>query len=97
MKNLIIEAIENKKTLEFNYQGFYRIVEPHTLGVFNNGNILLIAYQTDGESKSRKAPFWSTFLINEIEDLLILEDTFLEPREGYKKGDARFMEIYCEL
>lgn len=97
MKSLINEAIKNRKLLEFNYQGFYRVVEPHTFGIFTNGNELLIAYQVDGESKSRKPPFWSNFLIEEIEDLSILNDSFLEPRDGYKKGDKRFRYIFSEL
>ena len=71
MKTLINEAIKNRKLLEFNYQGYYRVVEPHTFGIYNNGNELLIAYQIDGESKSRKPPFWRNFMVDEIEDLLL--------------------------
>ena len=97
MKTLINEAIKNRNLLEFNYQGFYRVVEPHTFGIYNNGNEILIAYQIDGESKSRKTPFWSNFLIDEIEDLLVSEDSFIEPRYGYKKGDKRFRLIFSEL
>lgn len=97
MKNIIIKAIENKKLLEFNYQGFYRVVEPHTFGEFNNGNELLIAFQVDGESSSRKPPFWSSFKIIEIEDICIMERSFLKPREGYKRGDKRFKVIISEL
>lgn len=97
MEKLIKEAIENRKILEFKYQGFNRVVEPHTFGVFSNGNVLLIAFQIDGGSKSRKPPFWSNFLIDEIEDLSIMDKSFLKPRDGYKRGDNRFREIYSEL
>ncbi len=97
MKKLITEAIQKKKLLEFNYQGFYRVVEPHTHGVFSNGNELLVAFQIDGESKSRKPPFWSSFQTSEIENLFIIDEAFLEPRYGYKRGDSRFREIYSEL
>ncbi len=97
MKNLITKAIENKKLLEFKYQGFYRVVEPHTFGVFSNGNELLIAFQIDGESKSRRPPFWSNFQVTEIEDLFIMDDSFLEQRDGYKRGDKRFKAIFSQL
>jgi len=97
MKKLIAEAIEKMKLLEFNYQGFYRVVEPHTFGMFNNGNELLIAYQIDGGSKSRKPPFWSSFQLTEIEDLSISQESFSEPIDGYKKGDKRFKVIYAEI
>jgi len=97
MKNLIIKAIENMKLLEFNYQGFYRVVEPHTFGTFSNGNELLIAFQIDGGSSSRKPPFWSNFKLVEIEDLSLMEKSFLKPREGYTRGDKRFKIIFSEL
>ena len=97
MKTLINKAIRQRNLLELNYQGLYRVVEPHTFGVYNNGNELLVAYQIDGESTSRRPPFWSNFQIDEIEDVSILENSFLGPREGYKKGDKRFKFIYSEL
>jgi hypothetical protein len=97
MKKIISEAIEKRKLLEFNYQGFYRVVEPHTYGIFSNGNELLIAFQVDGGSKSRKPPFWSNFQLSEIEDLSIMEESFIEPREGYKRGDKRFKAIFSQL
>jgi hypothetical protein len=97
MKTIISEAIEKRKLLEFNYQGYYRVVEPHTFGVFGNGNELLIAYQVDGESSSRKVPFWSNFQVREINDISIMEDTFFEPREGYKRNDERFKLIYSQI
>ena len=36
-------------------------------------------------------------MVDEIEDLLISEASFLEPRDGYKKGDKRFKLIFAEL
>lgn len=97
MEKLIIDAIKSMKLLEFNYQGFHRIVEPHTYGVFSNGNELLVAYQISGKSSSRRVPFWSSFLIDDMEDISILDEKFREPRNDYKKGDKRFHQIYCEL
>ncbi len=66
MKTIITKAIKNRNILEFNYQGLYRVVEPHTFGVYRNGNELLVAYQIDGESKSRKSPFWSNFKLKRL-------------------------------
>lgn len=37
MNEIIIEAIENRKLLEFSYKNHYRIVEPHTYGVSSKG------------------------------------------------------------
>jgi len=83
--------------LEFEYKGHRRIVEPHTYGVTLKGNELLRAYQTDGTSDSGKVPDWRLFSVNKIEKLLIRDDSFSEPRFGYKPGDSAMDKIYCEI
>ena len=62
MRNIIINAIKNRQLLEFSYNGNLRIVEPHTFGVFSNGNEILVTYQVDGTSDSGKVPDWSPFI-----------------------------------
>lgn len=97
MISQICSAIQNKKLLEFIYDGYFRRVEPHTLGVSKRGNDLLSAYQVSGESKEGKVPDWKQFNLEKIQDLIVLNETFVNPRDGYTKGDSRMIEIYCEL
>ena len=97
MKNLIINAIQNRRLLEFTYKGHLRIVEPHTFGVFGNGNEILVSYQIDGTSDSGGVPDWRPFTFSKIQDLKILNETFSGTRNGYKKGDKRFQMIYKDL
>lgn len=97
MNTMICNAIRSKNLLEFNYDGHYRKVEPHTLGVSKRGNDLLAAYQVEGGSKEGRVPDWKQFNLEKIEGLTVLDETFISPRSGYVRGDSRMTRIYCEL
>lgn len=97
MNNIIIEAIENRKLLEFFYKDHYRVVEPHTFGVSSKGNENLSAFQIDGTSERNNVPDWGLFTIDKIVDLKIMNETFEGTRPEYTKGDSRMIEIYKEL
>jgi hypothetical protein len=97
MNAIIINAIENRNLLKFFYKNHLRIVEPHAYGKTIKGNELLRAYQIEGTSDSGKVPDWRLFSVNKIERITVLDDTFLNPRVGYKSGDSALDDIYCEL
>ena len=96
MNQEIIEAIENKNLVEFRYDGELRIVEPHCYGLSTKGNEVLRAYQVDGYSSYGNMG-WKMYDLGKANNINILEDTFDEPRNGYKKGDKDMDEIYVEL
>ncbi len=50
MNQTIINAIQERLLLTFNYKGKTRVVEPHTYGVQHNGNESLSAWQLSGGS-----------------------------------------------
>jgi predicted DNA-binding transcriptional regulator YafY len=95
--NKIIQAIENRKLMEFNYDGNFRIVEPHTVGVSKTGKEMLSAFQTGGDSNRGNVPCWGQFSVSKIEKLQVLDDSFSGTRSGYTRGDSRMNEIYAEL
>lgn len=97
MKQTIIEAIDSRNLLEFNYDGHYRLVEPHTFGVSTKGNDTLSAYQIGGTSDKGNVPDWKLFTISKITDLKKSDVTFTGTRKGYTKGDSRMSKIYAEL
>ncbi len=97
MNDVIIEAIENRKLLEFNHMGHHRIVEPHTFGISSKGNDNLSAFQIDGTSERNNVPDWGLFTIDKIVDLKILNKKFEGTRPKYTRGDSRMVEIYLEL
>jgi predicted DNA-binding transcriptional regulator YafY len=97
MRNAIIDAVENRKLLEFEYDGLHRVVEPHTVGISKTGKESLSAFQTSGESARGSVPCWGQFSLSKIENLNVLDDNFIGTQPGYSKGDSRMSRIYAEL
>ncbi|NCP53467.1 MAG: hypothetical protein GW839_13880 [Flavobacteriales bacterium] len=97
MNDIIIEAIENRKLLEFYYKNHHRIVEPHTFGISLKGNENLSAFQIFGTSERNNVPDWGLFTIDKIVNIKILNESFVGTRPKYTKGDSRMVEIYKEL
>jgi predicted DNA-binding transcriptional regulator YafY len=93
----IISAIEKRKIIEFDYEGHFRVVEPHTVGISKTGKYMLSAFQIDGESNKIQIPDWGQFSISKINHLNIQSDEFTGTRPGYTKGDSRMDGIFSEL
>ena len=96
MNNLIIEAIKNRNEIKFYYESKLRIVEPHCYGITTAGNEGLRAFQTDGYSSSGKMG-WKMYDLGKAENLEIMAETFISPRQGYTKGDRGMDKIFAEL
>ena len=75
MEHIIIEAIRDKKFIEFYYHGLPRIAEPHVYGI-TNGVRQLLGYQTGGHSSKGGLPDWRRFDLNQISRLSILLQPF---------------------
>lgn len=97
MKNEICQAINNKRLLGFYYDSLYRKVEPYTYGINTANNEALCAYQIDGQSKKRQIPSWGFFLLDKIENLNLLNDTFNYTQVDYRRGDKRMHQIFAEI
>lgn len=93
----ITTAIQNKHLLSFFYDGYQRIVEPHTYGIDTKGHKALRAYQVSGGSESGQRTGWKLFHVNDIRSLSVLTEQFSCPRPKYKRGDTAFSTIYAEL
>ena len=97
MNEQIINAIENRKTMEFEYEGMIRIVEPHCYGLTKKCNEALRAYQIDGFSSSGKMG-WKLFSLSKVSSIKILENNFnVREKDGYKNGDKGMSSIYKEV
>jgi len=90
-------AIQSRELLSFSYDGFSRIVEPHTYGVDTKGNSALRAYQVRGGSESGEYVGWKIFLIGNIRQLSATQQHFPGPRPQYKRSDSAFNSIYAQL
>lgn len=96
MNSVIINAIRNKNLLEFYYDGGSRIIEPHCYGITTKGNEGLRAFQVSGYSSSGELG-WKMFDMSKAQSIRALDQSFGNPRYGYKRGDRGMSRIYCEL
>lgn len=97
MEKLICDAIHNRQTLRFEYDGLPRLVEPHKLGRTTRGNDVVCGDQTGGSSRSDTTPYWRLFQVSKITGLTIQDDRFPGPRPGYNPADRRIPQDFCRL
>ncbi len=97
MEGIICEAIAKKRLLQFSYDDLTRIIEPHLFGRKTSGNDALSGYLVGGYTESDSAPYWRTFLVENMEFVIMLDETFERAREGYNREDKTMVEIYCRL
>ena len=97
MKEIVCNAMTNRRLLSFTYEGFERVVEPHLCGQNAAGHDVLLAWLVRGHSKSEPRPGWRHYLLTEMRSVQVLEDTFDKSRPGFKPHDSRMATIYCRL
>jgi predicted DNA-binding transcriptional regulator YafY len=98
MLQTLADAIQNKRVLEFIYDGCHRIVEPHAVGYSSERNLLLRCYQVEGQSRRSPIPDWRLMTVAKIKNLTVVPDRhFTSPRAGYKRGDSSMVTIYAQL
>jgi hypothetical protein len=97
MNDIICEAIEKKRLLQFSYDDLTRIVEPHLLGRKTSGKDALSAYLVEGYTESDREPYWRSYSIEKMEFPVMLDETFPGARDGYNPNDKTMEEIYCRL
>jgi predicted DNA-binding transcriptional regulator YafY len=88
LENPLRQAIQRRQVVEFRYHGEHRTVEPYRLGL-DGGRLRLVGWQ------SRKG--WRSFHADEMEELEVTDRTFLQPREGYTRGDSAMDRILAEV
>jgi len=92
MEKLILEAIANKKMIEFHYKNLRRIAEPHVYGV-TNGVKQVLVYQTGGHSSNGGLSDWRRFDLARMSQFAMLAQTFpgrrLIPSGRHSSWDAR--------
>jgi len=95
MNEMIWYAILGRRLLEFDYDGYHRIVEPHVYGrKFEKDGIM--TYQIDGQSSSGGLPDWRRMKLKGITNMKVLDKTFLgrRPVNGmYSSWDIRYLIV----
>ena len=89
-------AIENRRLIEFVYQGLPCIAEPHDYGTLH-GVEQVFVYQIAGKSRSSKLPDWRMIRVAEMTQLRTLDASFPGGRQvpsgQHKKWDRLFIRV----
>lgn len=92
-----VQAINDKVALEFDYDGFTRIVEVHAVGMSTDARPVMRAYQVAGDSLRGFVPGWRLFAFDKLENVRMTTLPSTAPREGYKMGDKGMLGIIKEI
>ncbi len=87
VRELLIAAINGRKLVELWYHPGARVIEPHALGIGTAGQLLLRAFQIEGESASGEHINWKLFRIDRMKDATTNGQKFDGPRPEYKQND----------
>lgn len=93
----LVKAIHERRLITFRYDGLMRKAEPYTYGINKKGHEALSAFQVAGFSKSGNRPMWRLYLISEMRNLQITDETFSAVRSGYKRNDSRMERIFAQI
>ena len=91
--DIIRDAMDKLETLQFQYDGDNRVVEPHLLGYNQIGVLTLSAWQIYG----RSGVGWRAFHVEKIMSPYSTQETFKGTRTGYNSKDRTMDPIIHHL
>lgn len=93
----IAQAIKEKKSLEFAYHGFDRVVSPYACGLTPTNEIKMIAFQTDGGSNSGVTEKLRFYTVADMAGIAFAEAEFRAPTEEDKVVFCQLSKIYDKV
>ena len=97
MNDLICDAIRSRRLLRFVYDGYERIIEPHSHGINSANHEVVSGWLVGGWTKTETEPGWRNYLVNDMHDVHVLSEPFAGPRPGFNPNAARILQIFCQL
>jgi hypothetical protein len=95
--SVICKAIQRRLCLEFHYHDRLRVVEPYCIGVSTRGTEVLRAVQVRGLSSSGGYKFGKLWVVADMVNPRILDETFVPDDPNYNPDDSAMKEIYCRI
>ncbi|BEU28318.1 hypothetical protein [Paraburkholderia sp. 22B1P] len=93
----LINATSGRRELQIYYEGFLRVVEPHTYGIDYRGHHVLRAYQIAGGSERAHLFSWKVIRTDEISHLCETGTRFHSARPGYRREALPMKRIYARF
>jgi hypothetical protein len=93
----LCDAISGKRIVSFYCNGGMRVVEPHMVAKNEADHYALSGWFLRGHSKSGGTG-WREYLLAEMSNLEVLEETFSGPRPGYRAAASKvFPHVICRM
>ena len=96
VEELLRQALQERRLVQFKYHGYARRVEPHALGRVTEDRLALLGWQASGGSASEPPPGWRTFVVADISALKLARQTFV-PRPDYHPETTKLKPIEVEV
>jgi hypothetical protein len=93
----ICKAIAKRALLQFHYHDRLRVVAPYCHGVSTRDVEVLRAIQVRGESGSSGFGFGKLWIVAEMVEPRILEETFVANDPRYNPNDSGMKRIHCRV
>jgi hypothetical protein len=95
--NTACEALKSARILRLLYDGFFRNVEVHTVGITKDQNEIMRVWQVSGGIASGEPTGWKILRLDEATGAEITDEQSQAPRQGYMRGDKAMESIYCQV
>lgn len=95
--SLACEALTKGRVLELRYDGYFRCVEVHAVGVTKDGHGIMRVWQVSGGSLRNEPLGWKLLRSDEVGGATIGKDKSQAPRPGYKTDDSAMQRIICQI
>lgn len=96
--SIIDDAINQRREIEFFYNGHPRVVQPCAHGTHaTTANDVVRGYQVGGSSSSRTPPLWDMFIVTKMQGIVVTDRTFSTKPPGYASDDKHMKVIFAQL
>ena len=93
----ICEAICSRRVLEFDYDGYHRVVHAYCHGVTRTGAAHLRAVQVSGGSRSGVLGSGKIWTVAKMQNLRVTAETYDADDPNYNPNDTAMVEIHCRV
>src|SRR4051794_737337 len=94
---LICRAIKERLVLEFDYDGFHRVVQPYCHGRTSFGRESLRAIQVAGWSRTPSIESGKLWTVAKMTNVKISGEPFLPDDRHYNAQDSALTTIHCRI
>jgi hypothetical protein len=93
----LYEAIGAQRMLEFDYDGYHRVVQPYCHGFTRKGGETLRAVQVNSDSRLGGRGFGKLWTVAKMQNLRVAVETFEPGDPDYNPNDTALLEIHCSV